>query len=445
MVAWRWLRILLILGIGLCPRAHGIVINADDGSGNVEAPEDDFGFSNVGILNAGSGVYLGNRWVITASHVGPGAITLNGVEYENVVEETIRLTNPADFKVAGKTLSPSTDLLLMRLEEDPGLPSLRLGCRSISVNSDVVLVGGGRDRDQERSFWFREDVAGDNNDIWRLVDEDDANEIGYFTSDSRTVRWGTSRITSNNFPADSGSGDVSSFETSFFEPGPIITDSAQAVRGDSGGAVFQNNRGVWELVGIIHAVGLKERQPLRTETAVFGGTSFHAELFDYAEQIRSFADFEPAPGDFDGDGTITASEVDAMFDAINRTNSPSCHFDLTGNGSVTHADFDQLLLEAESVVGDANLDGAVGFDDFLVMARAFGEGDVGWARGDFDGDQDVTFGDFLLLSMNFGKTFSAASSASATSVSAVPEPSALIQFLLAALTWAVLRGNRRSR
>ena len=443
MLAWRGLWILLFTVVCMrSPNAYAIVINGDDGSVNIEAPADDFGFSNVGILNAGSGVYLGNRWVITASHVGPGTITLNGVEYDNVVDETVRLTN----ENVGSGLTPSTDLLLMRLEEDPGLPALRLGCGSVSVNSDVFLVGGGRDRSSERSFWFREDIAGEKNDIWTLVgDEDDANEIGYFTTASRTVRWGTSRVTANNFEADSGSGDVSSFQTDFFEPGPIIEESAQAVRGDSGGGIFQNNGGIWELVGVIHAVGLKENQPLRTDTAIFGGSSFHAELFDYADQIRSIADFEPAVGDFDGDGEITSEEIDRLFDAINRTRSPSCHFDLTGNGTVTHADFDQLLIAAESIVGDANLDGDVGFDDFLLMARSFGEENVGWARGDFDGDNAVTFGDFLLLSRNFGESFAGSSleASSSAEVSAVPEPHAGWLLLVGTTGIWLLCGRRR--
>ena len=444
MVAWRWLQLLVMLMICMSsPSAFSIVLNADDGSVNTDAPEDDFGFSNVGILNAGSGVYLGNRWVITASHVGPGTITLDGVEYENIVDETVRLTNDE----VGSGLTPSTDLLLMRLKDDPGLPAVRLGCRSVSVNSDVVLVGGGRDRSPERSFWFREDVAGEKNDIWTLVgEEDDANEVGYFTTSNRSVRWGSSRVTANNFEADSGSGDVSSFQTDFFEPGPIVQDSSQAVRGDSGGAVFQKNGGIWELVGVIHAVGLKEQQPLRTDTAIFGGSSFHAELFDYADQIRSFADFEPAIGDFNGDGEITSEEFDDLFDAINRTRSPSCHFDLTGNGTVTHADFDQLLIEAESVVGDANLDGSVGFDDFLLMARSFGEQDMGWARGDFDGDNEVTFGDFLLLSMNFGQTFTGPTfeASSSISASAVPEPNSF-SLVSAALAWIGFLSRKRRR
>ncbi len=410
-IAWS----LLLCGVLLHGQTvNAVVLNSDNGSENTEAPQDDPGFANVGILNAGSAIYLGNRWVLTATHVGVGAVTFDGVEYPNIVDQTIRLDNDHD-----SDLTPSTDLTLLRLEDDPGLPSLRLGCRSVSVNTDVMLVGGGRDRAVDLSHWFREVVAGENNDVWTLVaSESDGNESGYFTQDTRTVRWGTSRVTANNFEADSGKGDVSSFQTDFLSPGPIVASSAQAVRGDSGGAVFQKNGGVWELVGMIHAVGLKEKQPLRTDTAVLGGSSFHAELFDYADQLRSLADFEPEPGDFNGDGEITSEELDELLEAINDSQFNSCHYDLTGNGSVTHSDFDQLLNEAGTLVGDANLDGQVGFEDFLVLARSYGEGDVGWARGDFDGDNDVTFGDFLLLSRNFGESFTPVE----VSVAAVPEP-----------------------
>lgn len=52
--------------------------------------------------------------------------------------------------------------------------------------------------------------------------------------------------------------------------------------------------------------------------------------------------------------------------------------------------------------GDANVDGAVGFHDFVTLTNHFGNaGD--WFDGDFDGDGVVGFGDFLLMANNFGQ------------------------------------------
>ena len=52
-------------------------------------------------------------------------------------------------------------------------------------------------------------------------------------------------------------------------------------------------------------------------------------------------------------------------------------------------------------IADANADGAVNFQDFLVMARNFGATDAAFADGDFDGDGEVGFSDFLILVRHF--------------------------------------------
>lgn len=54
------------------------------------------------------------------------------------------------------------------------------------------------------------------------------------------------------------------------------------------------------------------------------------------------------------------------------------------------------------LAGDADGDGQVGFADFLVLSKNFGKVDAAFADGDFDGDGVVTFEDFLILSQKFG-------------------------------------------
>lgn len=69
---------------------------------------------------------------------------------------------------------------------------------------------------------------------------------------------------------------------------------------------------------------------------------------------------------------------------------------LTANSRFEHA-----IVYRVAIAGDANLDGVVVFEDFLVLAEAFDqEGD--WASGDFDDSGRVDFPDFLLLAENFG-------------------------------------------
>lgn len=52
--------------------------------------------------------------------------------------------------------------------------------------------------------------------------------------------------------------------------------------------------------------------------------------------------------------------------------------------------------------GDADLDGAVGFSDLLVIAQHYEEVAAReWYEGDFNYSQDVNFDDLLLLSQNY--------------------------------------------
>lgn len=62
----------------------------------------------------------------------------------------------------------------------------------------------------------------------------------------------------------------------------------------------------------------------------------------------------------------------------------------------------RATFEVDSLVGDIDLDGAVGFSDFLILSANFGNSPADASQGDLDGDKSVGFSDFLLLSANFG-------------------------------------------
>lgn len=58
---------------------------------------------------------------------------------------------------------------------------------------------------------------------------------------------------------------------------------------------------------------------------------------------------------------------------------------------------------SEILPGDLDANGGVDFGDFLVLSANFGKLGATRAEGDIDGDGRVSFADFLLLSSNFGK------------------------------------------
>ena len=87
-------------------------------------------------------------------------------------------------------------------------------------------------------------------------------------------------------------------------------------------------------------------------------------------------------------------------------------FDLNDDGSLSRADVTFLVEDILGTrVGDANLDGGVDFDDFLLLAANFGLPGT-WSTGDFDGDGTIQFADFLSLADSFG--FDAAAALSDT-------------------------------
>jgi hypothetical protein len=66
-----------------------------------------------------------------------------------------------------------------------------------------------------------------------------------------------------------------------------VGDEAQAVLGDSGGAVFQKNGSAWELGGVIFTVAGFSGQPSAATTPIYGNATYSADLSYYAPQILS--------------------------------------------------------------------------------------------------------------------------------------------------------------
>ena len=102
-------------------------------------------------------------------------------------------------------------------------------------------------------------------------------------------------------------------------------------------------------------------------------------------------------------------------------------------------------------MGDANLDGAVGFADLVALSQNYNKKGMSWFQGNFDFDPngEVNFTDLVLLSQNYNKPIPASGTFSASfeqdlaaAFAQVPEPSALAGVGLAA---AGLMGRRRRK
>jgi hypothetical protein len=103
--------------------------------------------------------------------------------------------------------------------------------------------------------------------------------------------------------------------------------------------------------------------------------------------------------------------------------------------------------------GDANRDGTVNFNDFVILSQNFGKAG-GWDKGDFSNNGTIEFNDFVMLSQNFGKgpggsTFAAtaeeeaAMARFAASAVTIPEPTTLCLLSIGAAGLLMRRRPRK--
>ena len=142
-------------------------------------------------------------------------------------------------------------------------------------------------------------------------------------------------------------------------------------------------------------------------------------------------------GDFNGDSVWDCADIDALTGAI-ASGSTDLSFDMNGDGQITLSDITDAgngwlaVGGANNVAqtggnaflsGDANLDGVVDGQDFIVWNGSKFTVNSAWCAGDFNADGNVDGQDFI--AWNASKFQS-----SSDSVVGVPEPCATLGLLL---------------
>ncbi|MFM1996231.1 MAG: hypothetical protein RLZZ111_618 [Planctomycetota bacterium] len=269
--------VLLGLAMAAAP-ASAVVIDTPTGTGNTAAPGDDPGWANVGLRGIGTGVYLGDGWVITAAHVGGGSIVLSGTSYAMLAGSGTTLTNNGE---PGK--SAATDLYMYRLASPPpGLPAVTIATTAAVPGDAVTMIGVGRDRGA-----FTEWSVNTGTTPWAWTEVSSGGDAaGYQTLSGRSMRWGTNSVLASGLWLDDGFADVNMLSTDFTFSGTPSTE-AQAAYGDSGGAVFRKTGSAWELSGLMLAVGGFSGQPDPGTHALYGNVTYAADLSFYRSQIVS--------------------------------------------------------------------------------------------------------------------------------------------------------------
>jgi hypothetical protein len=244
-----------------------IVINSDE-SANRVAPASGEPFNYVARLDnqfgaRASGVYLGNHYILTANHVDNDInnVFLNGTNYAVDTGFT-----PVTF--------PNSDLRIIRIVADPGLPALHLISSADSAfNQSATMIGWGVGKGSAIP-----------NQGWNWGDDS-----------TRVERWGTS-VTLGSYKTDPVSG-FTFLQTTFDITMGVST--GQLTGGDSGGGLFENFGGTWKLVGINSDVDTDNAALYDQSLALSGfqpDHSYFQSVTQYADQINALVVPEPATG-----------------------------------------------------------------------------------------------------------------------------------------------------
>jgi sugar lactone lactonase YvrE len=138
-------------------------------------------------------------------------------------------------------------------------------------------------------------------------------------------------------------------------------------------------------------------------------------------------------GDFDGDGVLTASDIDLLVPG-----SPDLQFDLDDNGVVDLVDRQVWVKDLKNTwIGDANLDLEFNSSD-MVQVFASGKYETGehagWTEGDWNGDAIFDSGDIVMAFADGGYEKAARMDAAA-----VPEPTSALLLLSSLIVIATRR------
>ena len=171
------------------------------------------------------------------------------------------------------------------------------------------------------------------------------------------------------------------------------------------------------------------------------------------QSIRQSLSSAYATGDWSGPGLFSSTAAANAAGAVGYALASDV-LSLDGGQFIGEFADPAAIIVGYTVVGDANLDGAVDFKDLVRLAQNYNApgGNLIWSEGDFDYDGFVGFNDLVRLAQNYGASLPALPTAGAPpgfqddlarAFASVPEPGA-ISLSLAACGFA-LRRRRRNR
>lgn len=244
----------------------------------------------------GSGVYLGNQFVLTANHVGPvNQIVIGGTTF--FVDTTFNASYSGGSFSGGFSQIGNTDLKLVRLTQDPvtagvtGLQTINLNTsttRDVNSLTTNYIVGYGESKGTA--------ITGTGTGGWT-----------WQAGTEGVERWGTNNIT-GTYTATNGSWITNTLYTTFNSTSG--SDEAAVELDDSGGALFFKNGSTWYLSGITLYVSTNGASYYANAAGGGPSQNFFGRIADYESQINT-AIAVPEPGSMAllilGSGVLTVA------------------------------------------------------------------------------------------------------------------------------------------
>jgi len=218
----RWFHCLLgaIFLVAPIERASAIVFFSQGNDANLTNPGNGLPWENVVQMRSdsgpiGTGVYLGNRYVLTAGHVGPlTSVKVGFLDYQ--LDSSI----PISIGTA--------DMKLVRLASDPGLNGVRLNTNPSGDTGNSYLVGYGVGRASSSLL--------------------SSSPVTWGDSSTALKRWGTNLVDGTIAGVQVG-GYTSDLLRTQFNSNAGINEAALTIY-DSGSALFRQIGSEWYLVGL---------------------------------------------------------------------------------------------------------------------------------------------------------------------------------------------------
>lgn len=266
----------LAIALTAFPTAHALVVSEGEIYGNgaelsEASPLPEFAFvNNTVMIDQGSGVYLGNGWVLTSTHVGCSSVTFtDGMSFT---------PDTTSWKVLESHNGNESDIALFRISDWESseylaqLPKIRISQESPRKGERVMLAATGYTQSGERKAI--------------TVNGEKVGTHGVYLQQKRAYLSGCSTISKIQSELVKTDGDLetASFTTRFGRD----QGEAQATAGDSGGAVYRFNEvtNEWEAIGIIFAVSH------RAKFVPHNAKTFVGSLAAYQDQLSPLTNGE---------------------------------------------------------------------------------------------------------------------------------------------------------